>query len=513
MKEIILDKNDTLLSCLNKVLTVSEEELKIVIPEDSILFRQKNNLKLFLKNIRNSGKLFKIETNSTIGKEFLKDLHSEEDQTPVFHEFIDEAKEEEIVETNENRRFELKDKKGFKFDFSKITFKIPSIFNKKLQFLSLGVLGLIILGFGGYFFLISSNKATVILKVSSERFVKSFEVKLSSISNTDIGNKTLKVSKMSQNYETSKDIPTTGKIDGGTKASGEIRFSNSTDKDISLSSDKKLIFKDSGNKELVYFLTKSVSVPKRTLTSTNPDTYVSGEVVSEARAADFGSSYNISAGKNLSIDSYETSELKGVVSSSFDGGLKTSLNAVSETDMKNLSNLAIEDLKQNTQNLNQVGNVFLRNTQLYNITEEKFSHKLTEPTDILKLTQKVNLSYLQYSEQDAKNFVQALVSGLVPEGYELYGKDLQIEIGVLSLVNALGSPNDEANGQLTIRSYKIPVIDSKLVAENLAGKNVSEAKEYLDSLGIYYDIESNSLINIFGFPSDISKINVSIENE
>jgi hypothetical protein len=61
MKEIILDRNDTLLSCLNKILTVSEEELKIVIPEDSILFRQRNNLKLFLKNIRNSAKLKLIQ--------------------------------------------------------------------------------------------------------------------------------------------------------------------------------------------------------------------------------------------------------------------------------------------------------------------------------------------------------------------------------------------------------------------------------------------------------------------
>ncbi|NBO36918.1 hypothetical protein EBU91_05240, partial [bacterium] len=246
---------------------------------------------------------------------------------------------------------------------------------------------------------------------------------------------------------------------------------------------------------------------------TNPDTYVNGEVVGEARASDFGSSYNISQGKNLSVESYESSELKAFVFYSFDDGLKTSLPAVSEEDLKNVSNLAMEDLKQNTQNLNQVGNVFLRNTQIYTVTEQKFSHKLTEPTDILKLTQNVNLSYLQYNEQDAKNFVQALVSGLVPEGYELYGKDLQIEIGVLSLNSALGSPNDEATGQLTIRSYKMPVIDSNSIANNLSGKTVTQAKEYLDSLGIYYDIESNSLINILGFPKDVSKINVSVENQ
>lgn len=513
MKEVILEKNDTILTCINKILVLSDEEVKIVIPEGSILFRQKNNLKTFLKTLKSSGKLYKIETISVLGKEFLKELNSEEGNSPIFHEFMEEDSGNQVVESNHNHHFETKKNSKFQFHIPKINFFNLDFLGKKYKLLILGVLTLLIVGVGGYYFLLSSNKATVVLKVSSERFVKSFEVRLSSISNTSIENKVLSVTKMSQEFETSKDIPTTGKIDGGTKASGEIRFSNSTDKDITIASDKKISYKETGSKELIYFLTKSVTVPKRTLTATNPDTYVSGEVTAEARSSDYGSSYNISAGKNLTVESFETTELKGIVSSSFDGGLKTTLNGVSEADMKNLSNLAVEDLKQRTQNLNQVGNVFLRNTQLYTITAEKFSHKLTEPTDILKLNQKVNLSYLQYNEQDAKNFVQALVSGLVPEGYELYGKDLQIEIGVLGLINTLGSPNDEANGQLTVRSYKIPIIDSNAVAQNLTGKNVTQAKEYLDSLGIYYDIESNSLINIFGFPNDVTKINVSVENE
>jgi hypothetical protein len=512
MKEVVIEKNNTLLSCLNKVLSVSDEELKIVIPEDSILFKQKNNLKIFLKVVRNSGKLFKIETTSTIGKEFLKELNAEEDESPVFHDFVEKN---EVLESTEEIEAPQHEKTKAKFNINFDFFNLKDLGkNSNKIYLTGGILLLVvILGFGGFYFINSTNQPNVVLKISAERFVKSFEVKLSSVSNTDIQNKVLRVSKMSQNYETSKEIPTTGKVDGGTKASGEIRFSNSTDKDITLSTDKKLVFKDSDKKELIFFLTKSITVPKRTLTSTNPDTYVNGEVVGEARASDFGSSYNISQGKNLSVESYESSELKAFVFYSFDDGLKTSLPAVSEEDLKNVSNLAMEDLKQNTQNLNQVGNVFLRNTQIYTITEQKFSHKLTEPTDILKLTQKVNLSYLQYNEQDAKNFVQALVSGLVPEGYELYGKDLQIEIGVLSLNSALGSPNDEATGQLTIRSYKMPVIDSNSIANNLSGKTVTEAKEYLDSLGIYYDIESNSLINILGFPKDVSKINVSVENQ
>jgi len=509
MKELLLEKDYTLLKCLNLVLNNQEDEIIVKISEDSILLNQKNNLRVLFKQLKSSGKVFKIETDSLKGKEFLKSILNEDSGDG----FLDEFKEtEETPVSSVSSQKSPSNFSSFKipsFDFN----NLKAFFSSKKIFLPLIILFLITgIIYGGYLLLKSQNKVNLVLTVGSERFVKSFEIKLSSISNTDIDNKIMRVSKINQTSKVEKEAPTTGKAETGKKAEGEVRFSNSTDQDILLDKETEITYKD-GNKDLVYLIKEKVNIPKRTLTSTSPETYVSGEASVASRASLFGSSYNISAGKNLSVKGYSSDKLKAIVSSSFDGGLKNSVNAVSAEDMKKLSESLIIDFKSNTQNLDQPGKVFLRNSQIYTLRSEKFSPGLTEPADILKLAQEINLSYLLYSESEALSFAKAIVKDLVPEGYELYGENLQVEIGILNLISVAGSPNDEANAQLTIRSYKIPVIDQDEIKENLKNKSVLQAKDYLEKMGLVYNIESNSLLNVFGFPESKDKINVSIKNE
>jgi len=506
MKEVILEKDFTILKCLNLILNSQEEEVKIKISDGSILLNQKNNLRLLIRYLKSYGKVFKIETESLKGKEFLKSIFNEESEEG----FLDEFKEmEESPISSQKLPKTLNPSKLQKFDFE----KIKIFFSAKKIFLPLIIFFLIMgISIGSYLYIKSQNKVYLVLTVGSERFVKSFEVKLSSVSNTDLENKIMRVSKINQTSKIEKEAPTTGKAETGKKAEGEIKFSNSTDQDITLDKETELTFKD-GNKDLVYLIKDKIVVPKRTLVSTNPETYVSGEASAETKASLFGSSYNISAGKSLSIKGVSSEKLKAVVSSSFDGGVKNTVNAVSLEDMKKLSDNLVTDFKSDTQNLDQPGKVFLRSSQIYNLVSEKFSPGLTEPSDILKLTQEINLSYLLYSESEALAFAKAIVKDLVPEGYELFGENLQVEIGILNLISVAGSPNDEAKAQLTIRSYKIPVINQDEIKENLKNKSVAQAKDYLDKLDLIYNIESNSLINVFGFPESKDKINVSIKNE
>lgn len=509
MREILFEKDFTLLKCLNLVLSSQDEEVIIKISEGSILLNQKNNLRVLINSLKSAGKVFKIETESTKGKEFLKSIFNEDSGDSFLEEFREtEEKQFSSVSPEKSFKSELFSKSSkLNLDFLKIVFS-----NKKFVLPVVIVFLIMGISLGGYVFLKSENKVNLVLTVGSERFVKSFEVKLSSISNTDVSNKILRVSKVSQTTKTEKEAPTTGKIETGKKAEGEVKFSNSTDQDIVLDKGKEITYKD-GNKDLIFLIQEGVSVPKRVLISTNPETYVSGEVSVASRASSFGSSYNISAGKNLSVKGYGSEKLKATVSSSFDGGVKSSVNAVSFDDMKKLSGDAFNEFRNDTQNPNQPGSVFLRNSQIYALLSEKFSPGLTEPADVLKITQEINLSYLQYSESEARNFAKAVVKDLVPEGYELYGEDLQVEIGILNLVSVAGSLNDEANAQLTIRSYKIPVINLEEIKNNLKSKSITQAKDYLDKLGLVYNIETNSLINVFGFPESPEKINVSVKNE
>jgi hypothetical protein len=121
---------------------------------------------------------------------------------------------------------------------------------------------------------------------------------------------------------------------------------------------------------------------------------------------------------------------------------------------------------------------------------------------------------LVYDYNQALSFVKSSIKSLIPQGYELYGKDLTIELN--SLGNNENSLNNgkETDAVITLKSYKIPVIDESEIKSNLAGKKISEVSAYLDSLNVNYNIESSSgLLNLLGFPKDPSKINVLITRE
>jgi ribosomal protein L14E/L6E/L27E len=349
--------------------------------------------------------------------------------------------------------------------------------------------------------------------VGAERFVKSFEIKVSSLKNTDVEAKILRGESVSTVFQANKEIQTTGKVDSGKKAEGEVKFLNKTDKKIELKKNTKLTYKES-NKTYNFILLDDIEIPQRSLTSTAPETFVSGEKTAEAEASSVGSSYNLAAGKSLTIEGYTSSELSAVVSASFEGGVKNTLNAPSEEDIKNISSLSFDDFKSNFVFSTNSSKIILKNSESFSLAGEKFNVGLTEPSDKLTVTQDIVVSYLTYDSDQALNFVKASMKSLIPEGYELYGKDLQIELNSLGSSEGTNYNIKESNVQLTIRSYKIPVLNEDEIKKNIAGKKIEEVSKYLDDLNVNYNIQSSSgLLNLLGFPNDLNNINVTVTRE
>ncbi len=504
MIELEFKKQDRLLQIINKILTTEGSELKIRIDSDSILFKNVLNLKIFQKVLDSSGKIAKIETESELGKKMLSSIrnNNEEADFSRYQESLKEENSEKILpETNIKTKFELP--KVSLPDFKSLNLKMIPVF----------IAGILLVFGIGYYFLIYKLSVNLEILVSAERFVKSFEVKLSSLKNTDIGEKIIRAESVSGVFQATLEIPTTGKVEGGKKAEGEIKFLNKTDKVIKLDKDTKLSFKDSG-KEYFFILDDSVEVPARTLTSTAPETFVSGEKVESATASSFGSTYNLAAGKNISIGGYSPSELSAIVSSSFEGGVKNTLNAVSETDLKEVSSQSFENFKSSFVFNTSGSKNILKNSESFSLANQKFSSQLSEASEKLTVTQDIVVSYMVYDNDEVLSFVKASIKSLMSEGYELYGKDLQIELNSLGSTSGISYDNKEANAQLTVKSYKIPVIDDEDIKKRLAGKNLTEVSELLEDLDVNYNIESSSgLLNLLGFPKDTSKINVTITKQ
>lgn len=505
MNEIKINKEDKLLQIINKILLSEASELKIVIPEDSILFKNILNLKIIQKVLDNSKKIAKYETESVLGKNMILKLKESISEEADFSKY----QQDKIVE-EENTLSEDKDSK-FSFKVPKLS--LPSINFGNLKMIPVAIAGISVVFGLFYYFFVYSLVADVEIKVNSERFVKSLDIKVSSLQNTDVEAKILRGESVSSTFQAKKEIPTTGKVEGGKKAEGEVKFLNKTDKIIKLSKNTKLTYKESG-KEYLFLLDDSIEIPSRSLTSTAPETFISGEEIAFATAESFGSSYNISAGKSLAISGYSSSDLSALVSSSFEGGVKNTLSAVSEEDIKKLSSESFEDFKLGFIFNTSASQLFLKNSESFQLVSEKFSADLSTAADKVSVDQTISVSYLVYDYSQALAFAKSSIKSLIPAGYELYGKDLTIELNSLGNSDPNKKVSQETNAVLTLKSYKIPVIDENEIKSNLAGKKVSEVSKYLDDLNVNYKIESsNGLLNLLGFPNDLSKINVSVSRE
>lgn len=506
MSEIVIQKEDKLLQIINKITNSESSELKIVISEDSILFKNILNLKIIQKVLDSSKKIAKFETQSELGKSMLLKLRESLNDEADFTKYEDKIREKELEfsnleEENPKTKFEMP-----KFSIPKVNFG-----NLKLIPVFIGGFALVFGVF--YYFFVYNLSANVEIIVSSERFVKSFDIKVSSLKNTDVDQKILRGESISTVFQAKKELPTTGKVEGGKKAEGEIKFLNKTDKVIKLSKNTKLTYKESG-KEYIFLLDDSIEIPTRKLTSTAPETFVSGEEVGFATAENFGSSYNVPAGKNLSISGYPTSDLSGVVSSSFEGGVKNTLNAISEEDLRKVSSESFSDFKSSFVFNTTPSQQYLKNSEFFSIASQKFNGDLSTASDKISVTQDINVSYLVYDYNQALAFVKSSIKSLIPDGYELYGKDLTIELNSLGSTESSPNRGKETDAVITLKSYKIPVIDENEVKSNLSGKTISEVSKYLEDLNVNFNIESSSgLLNLLGFPKDPSKINVTITRE
>lgn len=504
MIELDIKKDDRLLQIINKILATENSEIKVLISEDSILFKNILNLKIFQRVLDSTGKIAKIETDSLLGKNMLASIRNNQEEAD-FSKY-----KESLIEDNEEKILNSNSKKT-SFELPKIS--LPNLKIPNIKLIPVFIAGILLVFGLGYYFLIHRLTVNLEILVSTERFVKSFEVKLSSLKNTDITEKVIRAESVSAVFQATKEIPTTGKVDGGKKAEGEIKFLNKTDKIIKLDKTTKLSFKESG-KEYFFILDDSVEVPARTLTSTAPETFVSGEKVESATAASFGSSYNLAAGKNISIGGYSPSELSAIVSSSFEGGVKNTLNAVSETDLKEVSSQSFDDFKSSFVFNSSASKMVLKNSESFSIAGQKFSVGLTEASDKILVTQDIIVSYMVYDYEEVLSFVKSSIKSLMPDGYELYGKDIQIELNSLGSPSGVSYDNREANVQLTVKSYKIPVVEEDEIKSKVIGKKLSEVSQILEDLDVNFNIESSSgLLNLLGFPKDASKINVTVTKQ
>ena len=192
MNKITVEINDSLLFVLNKIISDKSDQLTLDIHPKSILFKNFINLKVLHKLCIHSGKEVVFETSSKEGKEMILKLNKSDEHFTDFIENDLKLPEEDFDDINIQKP--ETNRKEFKFP----DFKFVDL--RKLYFVP-AVLIFILVGLGfGFLVLQNNSNVKVNISVGSERFVKTFDLKLSSVLNTDIDKKIFRVGSYSNKF-------------------------------------------------------------------------------------------------------------------------------------------------------------------------------------------------------------------------------------------------------------------------------------------------------------------------
>lgn len=331
------------------------------------------------------------------------------------------------------------------------TFTVPHIsFSFKPVLIILVIIGLI-LGVSGLVFFLP--KATVNLgfqtKIIDHNFVADLEV-----------------DEVDVTANLSETAPATGSKLVGDKATGNITITNSI-KEQKTFPKGTVITSPSG---LKFLLNKDVLVASASGIANNK---VLGKSNVEVTAVVVGAESNLSTGSNFRVGSLSEFDVIAQNDTAFSGGTSRQVKAVAKTDVDKLRTKLLENLKAQAkqQLLDKTSDqTLITDSVVVTTVGEDLDTKIGDSAESfeLKLTVKAKGQVVSKSEID--NAIKDALTSLVPAGFEIQSTTPR------SLSAKKSSISISVSANLT------PKIDSQITAQNISGKSLDKATEYLHTL-------------------------------
>ncbi|MCA9308159.1 hypothetical protein KC980_01475 [candidate division WWE3 bacterium] len=520
--KVVLEMHDDVVDALEKIRMTDGPSLYVEVPEGSVLFDNILNLKLLQRESDSIGKDLRFHTEDPVGRKFITQIQKPD---PVAEGFVTKELYEGSSSNMPTIEARLPNRSTNKSKLPKLSipaFKLPNLALLKvsggvLKWLVLGVLTLLILGIVGYYTVWSVPKAHITIKVESRPLPKSVTIRVENSSTTNSENKILAGSQLNTTVTESSKANTTGTKEVGEKATGSVKLYNRTNAIIEVEKGTILTFKD---KSLDYVLKSTVEVPAQKLADPTDPASVSvpGEKEVSVEAKSFGSSYNIDEGETLELDDYKRSELAAVSFDKFEGGSTNTVKVVTQEDLDNLSKVLSPKLSESAEKaIKKQSNSsveLIAGSVSYEVSEQKFSHKVDDEAAEVELTQTVVAKGLGYSPKALETLIDSLASDFVPDGFELSDKDKSITVEVLGNSDDTVLNSTQADLQVTLRSFIVTKVDTDKIASDLAGKSLQEAQKILGGIRdiLTYNLEVSPSIPLLSrVPSNIDNITIEVE--
>ncbi len=364
-----------------------------------------------------------------------------------------------------------------KFDFS--FFK-----NSKFSVMLLSlVVTMFVVGVSVWWFL---PKATVTIYVSP----KTIEEKIS----INIGDQ-LKSEEVEVLLSKEKTKSTTGTKVVGEKAKGSVKIQNGTAFPINLPVGTLIL----SSSDLRFVTTKLASV-SGAVSPSSP-----GTAVIEVEALSIGSEYNLNKDETFKVSNYPKAEVDATSTDAFIGGSSRQISSVSEDDKnKLLKELKGELLSEGSQKLQEQidnGQYLIGSSIKIEVEEEKYSNKVGDEATNLKLLLDVKIKALTVSESDLAKIAREAVNSKIPNGFVL--RDDQIKYN-------FELSNSEEEFSTAITANLLPSIDPKNISEQISGKYINIAEDYLRSIPGYTNAEVRIWPNVKGITGTLPHVSKNI---
>ena len=500
MIRLQLQESDNIIETLNKIKNITDLNIELIIPKNSILFENVLNLKIIQQQADKLEKSIEFVTEDEAGSKLVDSITGKGSEVFMPEE---PAAAQELV------------KESRKFSFPKISLHFPNFFAAKKGVLITGAIFLIVLS-SYIIYGLTAPKANAKIVVHSQALTRSVTIKVKTDTQTDVKNKILRGTTLTTLAENSLEKDTTGTKIVGDKAKGTATIYNKTSSDIKLSKNHKLTYKGKST-DLNYYTQNDITIPGSIADDSNPGSNISGEVTVDITASDIGGSYNIDKDKSLSVSGYKSADMAGETKTDISGGKSETIKIVTVEDKTAISN----DLKtQNIQKANNDLTAKLGSSQKIivgsvdaKIVKETYSKNVGDEADKISLTQSVDASGLVYLDSELNRFLDEYVKDVIPQGYVLSAQDREVKVEVLGNSTNSVLTSKEADLQVTLKTLVIPDIKEEDVKNSLKGKSPEEATKILGNLKNVSSLEFNlkPVVPFFQkVPNDLSRITVTI---
>jgi len=378
--------------------------------------------------------------------------------------------------------------------------KLPKLPKLKLNFLVL-IFPLVLIVLLSFFFL---SKTQVTLYLTPYEFEKTINVTLDSNA-SEISSSIIPVEKKEVSVSSSVTVETTGQKTIGEKATGEITIFNKLEKVQNIP--KGSVLTDSGGQK--FELVSSVQVAAA-VTDYNTGTMNFGQVKTSISATDIGTEYNISKDATLTIKDFSESSIVVKTNTTFTGGTKEQVKAVSKEDKtnaesqltKNLADAADKKINEEFNNLSDT----LKETIQVEKGKIEFNREVDEQTESLTASADSTVSVFTISSDTKNKIIKQFLSN--ETGYSESEIDSDSFVFTFKIDKL---DTDESTGSLTIIGSSLPKIDTVTLTKKITGRTVKNSQNIIrKNISRVYDFDFKNSFNILNI-LPFNKKNISIE--